>query len=379
MKQQKKLQWIKRVSPFLYDIALAAVCIYLTVRISVWADLILPFGVGAAVGLFFLLAYVLNLLTVNGVPCTKNKFCAYSVGISVFVILYLFMTNILSDICQAVLRLFIRNTEVLRLVAVWCGFACIFLTLLAVFGGMKHAKSLVTVRYASACPKMKRSLRAVLLSDLHIGYFVGMKHIRNIVSRVNLLHPDIVLISGDIINAGLTHECPQIENVADLLSKLSSEKGTFAVVGNHDPSASDPAFRQFLQRAHIRLLDDEVFSDQDIQIVGRTTRTKPRKALAALMAGLNREMPIIVLDHDPIGIREAAEEKADYVLCGHTHKGQIFPLGLFVRFLYRRDEIWGMAKQGSTVSIVSAGAGFFSVPMRVCSDSEIVLLEMGRI
>ena len=53
----------------------------------------------------------------------------------------------------------------------------------------------------------------------------------------------------------------------------------------------------------------------------------------------------------------------------------MFPLNLFVRFLYKKDETWGMAKVGNTTSVVSAGAGFFSMPMRVGSDSEVVLLD----
>lgn len=83
-----------------------------------------------------------------------------------------------------------------------------------------------------------------------------------------------------------------------------------------------------------------------------------------------------MLDHDPIGIQEAREQGCQCVLCGHTHKGQIFPLNLLVSFLYPKEQLWGMGTKDGTTSIVSAGAGYFSMPVRLGSDTEIVCIDL---
>ncbi len=83
-----------------------------------------------------------------------------------------------------------------------------------------------------------------------------------------------------------------------------------------------------------------------------------------------------MLDHNPGGIKEAIENKVSLVLCGHTHKGQFFPATLFTRFAYGKKDFYGYAQREETQSIVSAGAGYFQMPMRIGSDSEIVLIEV---
>ncbi len=321
------------------------------------------------------------------------------------------------------------------------GCGCLVLTAAAVAVGMVHARKLVTVNYQVPVEHLGKEARLVLLSDLHIGHFVGKKHIQNLVAQVNRLKPDLVLISGDLIighfvgkkhiqnlvaqvnrlkpdlvlisgdliNAGNTNECPDIDQVARELEGLRTEHGVFAVTGNHDPAPEDPDFRRFLRRARIHLLEDKTCDavtgnhdpapeDPDfrrflrrarihlledktcdagpVQLVGRKSKIRPRAALTELMESCTGEKPVVVLDHDPIGIQEARQAGADCVLCGHTHRGQVFPLDLLVRLLYPKEELWGMGRKGKTTSIVSAGAGYFSMPMRLGSDSEIVCIDL---
>lgn len=63
------------------------------------------------------------------------------------------------------------------------------------------------------------------------------------------------------------------------------------------------------------------------------------------------------------------------MLCGHTHKGQFFPATFFTRLAYGKKDFYGFAKREETQSIVSAGTGYFQMPMRIGSNSEIVLIE----
>jgi len=90
---------------------------------------------------------------------------------------------------------------------------------------------------------------------------------------------------------------------------------------------------------------------------------------------VDHSLPLIVLDHQPIGLEEAQQAGADLLLCGHTHAGQLFPLNIINRFIYEKN--WGYLKKGRTHIYVTSGAGTWGPAVRTGSRSEIVLLELS--
>ena len=82
------------------------------------------------------------------------------------------------------------------------------------------------------------------------------------------------------------------------------------------------------------------------------------------------------MDHNPLGISEAVIDKADLIVCGHTHKGQFFPANIFTKLTYGKQGYYGYFKENNTQSIVSSGAGYFQMPMRIGSNSEIVVIDI---
>ena len=106
------------------------------------------------------------------------------------------------------------------------------------------------------------------------------------------------------------------------------------------------------------------------------TSCPDRKSLAEILPKERGKKPEIVLDHNPGGIEEAIKNKVALVLCGHTHKGQFFPATFFTRRAYGKKDFYGFAKREETQSIVSAGTGYFQMPMRIGSNSEIILIEI---
>lgn len=374
MTQEKKLVWIHRLSPVAYDLALGGLCLYIWFRGRQWLNLLLPLDMGVLLALVLAGYYLLNLMTIQRKD--NRKSVTYVTSIGTFLVMYLSMTIAASDLVRGIMGLCGAGERARGMAFFFGGCGCLVLTAAAVAVGMVHARKLVTVNYQVPVAHLGKEARLVLLSDLHIGHFVGKKHIQNLVAQVNRLKPDLVLISGDLINAGNTNECPDIDQVARELEGLRTEHGVFAVTGNHDPAPEDPDFRRFLRRARIHLLEDKTCDAGPVQLVGRKSKIRPRAALTELMADCTGEKPVVVLDHDPIGIQEARQAGADCVLCGHTHRGQVFPLDLLVRLLYPKEELWGMGRKGKTTSIVSAGAGYFSMPMRLGSDSEIVCIDL---
>lgn len=78
----------------------------------------------------------------------------------------------------------------------------------------------------------------------------------------------------------------------------------------------------------------------------------------------------------PQGIREAASCGVDLVLCGHTHKGQLFPLTILTRLANGAQYFYGYGVSEKTRSVISAGTGFFGLPIRIGTDSEIVVAAL---
>jgi len=119
-------------------------------------------------------------------------------------------------------------------------------------------------------------------------------------------------------------------------------------------------------------------------LIGRddVTTNPDRRKLQDILTGSEgekssaNEKPRIVVDHNPLGIKEAADNKIDLVLCGHTHKGQFFPTNVFTKLAYGKQGYYGYYQDGGTQSVVYSGAGYFQMPMRIGSNSEIVVLNI---
>ena len=262
-------------------------------------------------------------------------------------------------------------------VRAWLILACNALGAGLLLYGSLHARHLTTVTYTVPLASVKASVRVVLLSDLHVGLFIGSRYLDRVVRRVNQLHPDLVLIAGDLFD-GYLPEDDTLHAVSQALRRLNAPMGTYAVTGNHDPDVSDGRFQHFLQAAGIRLLDNAACVLEGVTLVGRAgivDTPQRRKPLAPMLRGLPAQ-PVVVIDHDPQGIREAAACDVDLVVCGHTHKGQFFPLTWLTRLANGGEYFYGAGVHGHTRYIISAGTGFFSLPVRIGTDSEVVLIQL---
>lgn len=222
-----------------------------------------------------------------------------------------------------------------------------------------------------------KKIRLALLSDIHFGTFIDKKQLRKIIDTVNNSNCDYVMIAGDTFDVDAFWHCNLAELSAEL-QKLRPHQKTYAALGNHDPQSVNPKIIDFFQAAHIDLLVDEAVETQDFTIIGRDdiTTNPGRKALSNILCKTHSDKPIIVIDHNPVGIDESVQNKVDLVLCGHTHQGQFFPVTLFTKWSYGKRGFYGCYKTNHTTSIVSSGAGFFQMPMRTGTNSEVVLIDL---
>ena len=266
--------------------------------------------------------------------------------------------------------------------------AILFVTGMCIYG-MVHAVHIYTTRY-EVPSKKDAHLKIALVADLHLGYSIGSHQMEEMVEKINAEEPDVVVIAGDIFD----NEYDAIyepDRVADLLAGLKSRYGTYACYGNHDieepvlagftfrqseKKESDPRMDEFLKDANITLLRDEgTLIDGKFYLYGRPDAHRPgrgietRKTPNEITADMDKDKPIIVLDHQPKELRELADAGVDLDLCGHTHDGQMFPGNLIIKLMW--ENACGYLQKGQMHNIVTSGVGVFGPDMRVGTKAEI--------
>lgn len=221
------------------------------------------------------------------------------------------------------------------------------------------------------------SLRIVLASDFHLGYVVEEKHLGKIVAAINAADADLVCLAGDIFDGDMT-ALADPKRLQELLGEIRAKHGVYACLGNHDAGGHYRQMVEFLEAAGIRLLeDDTAIIDKRVLLVGRKDSSPiggqgiARKAVALPPVGL----PVIVMDHQPGNVGEYGKE-TDLVLCGHSHRGQVFPFNLVTKAVYLVDYGYYQEPGSGTQFVVTSGAGTWGPPFRVGSENEVVVIDV---
>ncbi|MDR0902127.1 MAG: metallophosphoesterase, partial [Opitutaceae bacterium] len=181
------------------------------------------------------------------------------------------------------------------------------------------------------------------------------------------------LLPGDQVDSRLE---PLIrEDMGAELKKLRAPLGVYAVIGNHERYAGADACVAWMEAQGVRVLRDSAVKIADaFYLVGREDDRR-RKSMAALLAPLDRSLPVIVLDHQPRHLEEPAAAGVDLQLSGHTHAGQIWPVTWIVPWLY--EFYYGYGRKGGYQIYVTSGLGLWGFPARIGSSSELVDLTVN--
>ena len=281
------------------------------------------------------------------------------------------------------------------------GAICALLILLLSACGIFHAKYIKTTSYDVIINKTipeRTSMKVVLLADTHFGYNVGVLHARELVRKINKQKPDLVCIAGDIFD----NEYDAIRNPEKLektLRGIKSTYGVYACWGNHDlneeilagftfkhkdgdlSDIKDPHMKKFLEDSNIHILEDEsVLINDQFYVIGRKDASltekidETRKAPAQLTEKLDRDKPIIMIDHQPKELQELADAGVDLDLCGHTHNGQTFPGNFTIKLMWENP--CGLLIKDNMTNITTSGAGVWGPAMRIGTDSEICSINI---
>ena len=214
----------------------------------------------------------------------------------------------------------------------------------------------------------------IAASDIHLGNVVRKGRLVKWVELINEQKPDLILLVGDIIDH--SYQAVVNQEMDKELLKLKATYGVYAVPGNHDYYAGIDQALDFLKRSGIQVLRDTAITvGNRLVLIGRDDLTnKNRKPLHAILNGMQSDLPKIVLDHQPLSIKESIENQIDFHLSGHTHDGQIFPFNKLVSLIYEQG--YGYRRSGNTHSYVSSGLGLWGAPIRLGTRSEIVKINL---
>ncbi|MCL2007387.1 MAG: metallophosphoesterase [Treponema sp.] len=270
--------------------------------------------------------------------------------------------------------------------------ASLCLATLAIIYGTFNARQIKTVHYDLQLKKQGRDMRLALVSDMHIGAIVGHKWVRDITDAINKAKPDIIIMAGDIFDNSID----AIKNPELMLSELKrmeADIGIFACPGNHDvdrasleEKSSTERISSFLEKAGIKLLQDEAKLIADsFYVIGRKD-TRPigigqkheRKTAGELTENLDKNKPIIFMDHQPIDFPKIEEAGADLILSGHTHKGQFFPANIATKRIFKKAGAvhYGLWKGKTAQGLVTSGAAVWGPVFRILSNSEVAILDI---
>ena len=227
-------------------------------------------------------------------------------------------------------------------------------------------------------PLPREGFRVILLSDIHIGAMVRKKELARLVSMINSLEGDLVLIAGDIIDRDL--DIYRKENLNEELGAIMASMGVYAVPGNHDYFGGNlRELKEMLAAAGVKLLADELVLLDGVYVIGRNDFSVgrwggTRKPLSELTAGLDDSLPLILMDHQPVNLSEAEGAGIDLQVSGHTHRGQIWPALIITGRIYENH--YGLLYKGKTAVVVTSGCGTWGPPLRIGTRSEIVCIEL---
>ena len=226
---------------------------------------------------------------------------------------------------------------------------------------------------------LNNPLRIAVASDLHLGRLFGNKAIARLHALINRHQVDILLMPGDIMDDNTKAFTDY--NIAEKLAELCKilPYGVYATLGNHDLYGHEQPISQALQDAGVQLLNDDVtclsHQGQPIWLLGRFDNHKRQRiATTELLAQVNTTEPVILLDHRPSDIMAHSQLSIDLQVSGHTHNGQIFPANFIVNAINRLG--YGYEQIGTGHFVVSSGYGFWGIPFRLGSRSEIWLITL---
>ncbi len=261
--------------------------------------------------------------------------------------------------------------------------------LLGVAAGAGYARLIEPYNYLTSnidiylhdLPERFENFRITQLTDVHHSQIVGLNEIRRVVQLALGTKPDMIVLTGDYTTSYRRY----IEPCAEALSALRAPEGVWAVLGNHDHYTDPELTTRALRRNRIEVMNNSnttiTRGPDKLQLSGVDDWSWNANDWQRAFAGIKKDIPNVLLSHQPTVLDLAETQNVSLILSGHTHGGQIdLPfIGAPVRYATREMKYsQGLYKRGETQLYVSAGTGVIGLPVRFGVRPEIAVFRLKR-
>jgi uncharacterized protein len=346
-----------------------------------------PWGTVLTVALVALALLVpLAFFAMRYVPRSLNAPLSWVVYVWMGFVLYLFLLTLLVDVGRGVAALAgalpsdpDRRLFLSRIIA--SGIAAGAGLIGA--GGMVNGLRGFDVRKVRVAlgklPPAAAGYRIVQMSDVHVGPTIGRAFVESIVRETNALEPDMVVITGDLVDGSVEQLGPLVEP----LRELRARDGVFFVTGNHEYYSGADAWIAHLGTLGVRVLRNERVDVRGLfDLAGVDDASAARmlphhgQDIPRALEGRDPARAVVLLAHQPKAVAEAQRHDVDLQLSGHCHGGQMIPINWLVRL--DQPFVAGLHLVERTQVYVSQGTGYWGPPMRVGSGAELTHIELAR-
>jgi predicted MPP superfamily phosphohydrolase len=352
------------------------------VRDASWPE---PWRTALTIAIFALAALIpLTLLAMRWLPRDINAPIAWVVYVWMGFALYLFLLTVLGDAGRGVAALIgvlpkdpERRLFLSRMIAAAVGGAS---GLIGLGGAINVARGFEVRRVQVPMAKLPSSAsgyRIVQITDVHVGPTIGRSFVEGVVRETNALAPEMVVITGDLVDGSVE----QLRHLVEPLADLRAKDGVFFVTGNHEYYSGADAWIAHLGTLGIRVLRNERVDVRGLfDLAGVDDSSAARmlphhgQDVAKAVAGRDPSRAVVLLAHQPKAVSEAQRAEVDLQLSGHVHGGQMVPFN----WLARLDQpfVAGLHRVDKTWVYVSTGTGYWGPPMRVGPGAEITHIEL---
>ncbi len=247
--------------------------------------------------------------------------------------------------------------------------------------GAANMASFRTAEYGFTSDKLTENFTAYFISDTHYATVQSPVLLARMAEEISEACPDVLILGGDMVEENTSREA--MAELFEILGNVKTEYGVYYIYGNHDrqtysqnPKYTDSELRAAIEGAGIKILQDGVENlPCGVSLLGREDKSQNRAELAALTDRAEPGNYRIVLDHQPSDLAEIEACGVDLGLSGHTHAGQIWPLGWFFRLL--NSPCYGEYSSGNSTMVVSSGFTGWGYPLRTQGHCEAVKISVA--
>ena len=344
-----------------------------------------PWGAALTVAIVVLAALVpVAFAGMRWLPRALNGPVAWVAYTWLGFLLYLFLLTVLSDAGRGVASLLgalpsdpDRRLFLSRMVAAGVGAASGLIGL----GGLVNVARGYEVRRIriplTKLPASASGYRIVQLTDVHVGPTIGRAFVEGMVREANGLAPDLIVITGDLVDGSVK----ELRELVEPLRDLRARDGVFFVTGNHEYYSGADAWIAHVATLGIRVLRNERVDVRGVFDLAGVDDASSRGMLpghgqdvAKALEGRDPSRAVVLLAHQPKAVHDAHEHRVDLQLSGHVHGGQMVPFNWLARL--QQPFIAGLHRLGDTWVYVSTGTGYWGPPMRVGTGAEITHIEL---